>query len=89
MERISSLEEQLRHLEELYNYVWKVNPEPVIFPVTSGRTAHKRRYGSYPGYNIQAGVDATNHMVVSAEVTNHANDWNELCQCRIQHTGNW
>ncbi|MFR8357012.1 MAG: hypothetical protein ACLVEJ_16220 [Parabacteroides sp.] len=50
----------------------------------------KGRYGSYPGYNIQAGVDATNHMVVSAEVTNHANDWNELSanvESSTQETG--
>ena len=89
MERISSLEEQLRHLEE-YKLRMESESRTSYFPNDPQAVLLKGRYGSYPGYNIQAGMDAANHMVVSAEVTNHANDWNELSanvESSTQETG--
>lgn len=89
MERISSLEEQLRHLEE-YKQRMENESRTSYFPNDPQAVLLKGRYGSYPGYNIQAGVDATNHMVVSAEVTSQANDWNELSadvESSTQETG--
>ena len=77
MERISSLEDQLHSLEE-YKQKMESESRTSYFPNDPEAILLKGRYGSYPGYNLQAGMDAANHMVVSAEVTTHANDWNEL-----------
>ena len=77
MDRISSLEEQLHELEE-YKRKMEAESRTSYFPTDPEAILLKGRYGSYPGYNLQAGMDAANHMVVSAEVTTHANDWNEL-----------
>lgn len=77
MERISSLEDQLRNLSE-YKERMEAESRTSYFPNDPEAILLKGRYGSYPGYNVQGGMDAANHMVVSAEVTTHANDWNEL-----------
>ena len=77
MERISSLEKQLQTLEE-YKRKMESESRTSYFPNDPEAILLKGRYGSYPGYNLQAGMDAANHMVVSAEVTTSANDWNEL-----------
>ena len=77
MERISSLEDQLRSLEE-YKRRMEAESRTSYFPNDPEAVLLKGRYGSYPGYNLQAGMDAANHMVVSAEVTTSPNDWNEL-----------
>lgn len=77
MERISSLEEQLRRLNE-YKQEMEADSRTSYFPNDPEAILLKGRYGNYPGYNVQAGMDAANHMVTSAEVTTHANDWNEL-----------
>lgn len=77
MERISSLEDQLRNLEE-YKRKMEAESRTSYFPNDPEAILLKGRYGSYPGYNLQAGMDAANHMVVSAEVTTSPNDWNEL-----------
>ena len=76
MERISSLENQLHTLES-YKQKMESESRSSYFPNDPEAILLKGRYGSYPGYNLQAGVDASNHMVVSAEVTTHANDWDE------------
>lgn len=77
MERISSMEEQLRNLNE-YKEKMNAASRTSYFPNDPDAVLLKGRYGSYPGYNVQGGMDAANHMVVSAEVTTHENDWNEL-----------
>lgn len=77
MERISSLEDQLRSLEG-YKRKMEAESRTSYFPNDPEAILLKGRYGSYPGYNLQAGMDAANHMVVSAEVTTSPNDWNEL-----------
>lgn len=77
MERISLLEEQLNRLSE-YKQKMEADSRTSYFPNDSDAILLKGRYGSYPGYNVQAGMDAANHMVTCAEVTTHGNDWNEL-----------
>lgn len=85
MERISSLEKQLHSLEE-YKRKMEAESRTSYFPNDPEAILLKGRYGSYPGYNLQAGMDAANHMVVSAEVTTSSNDWNEL-SANVESTG--
>ncbi|MCS2891801.1 IS1182 family transposase [Parabacteroides faecis] len=85
MERISSLEKQLHSLEE-YKRKMEAESRTSYFPNDPKAILLKGRYGSYPGYNLQAGMDAANHMVVSAKVTTSSNDWNEL-SANVESTG--
>lgn len=61
MERIAFLGDQLRNLEE-YRRKMEAESRTSYFLNDPEAILQKGRYGSYPGYNLQAGI----------------NDWNEL-----------
>lgn len=84
MERIVQLEEQVQKLQG-YKEAMEQSGKTRYFPNDPESVLLKGRYGSYPGYNIQGGIDAKSHMVVSAEVTTHENDW-DLLESNVEAT---
>jgi len=77
MDRIASLEEEVLKLQT-YKELMEEGGRENYFPNDPQSILVKGRYGSYPGYNVQAGIDSKNHMVTSAYATTSANDWNQL-----------
>lgn len=77
MDRIVQLEDEVQKLQS-YKEAMELRGKSRYFPNDPESVLLKGRYGSYPGYNIQGGIDAENHMVVSAEVTTKENDWDLL-----------
>lgn len=74
---LDSLKKEISRLQRIKTEMEQASTG-IYFPNDPDSRMMKGRYGSYPAYNVQGGMDAENHMVVMAEVTNQANDWNQL-----------
>lgn len=78
LKRISELRKQIRRLEIDKKYMEKNGLERVFPSDSDARLMKSRQNGFIPGYNVQTVVDAKHHMIDSARVTNHPNDFHDL-----------
>lgn len=78
-EKLDRLREQMRHLREMENVV-AVSPDGQISMTDPDARAMTTsgRGGTVVGYNVQAAVDTTQHLIVAHEVTNATSDRAQL-----------
>lgn len=77
LQKIADLQKQLEALQGQRDQLEAIG-QPQYAPSDPDARLMKGRDGYFPGYNVQAGVDKKNKMIVLAEVTNHQGDTNEL-----------
>jgi transposase len=76
-DELVKLEDKKKDLEHYNQQLQEANQEKMC--VTDPDTKRmKGRYGIYWGYNVQASVDNTHHLITSITVTNQQNDKGQL-----------
>lgn len=78
LERISELRSRIEKLESEKQYMLKNEMERTFPSDRDARLMRSRQNGFIPAYNVQTVVDAENHMIDSARVTDHPNDFHDL-----------
>lgn len=78
LERISELCERIEQLESEKQYMLNNESERTFPSDPEARLMKSRQNGFIPAYNVQTVVDAENHMIGSARVTDHPNDFHDL-----------
>lgn len=78
LERISQLASQVEKLKAEKQYMLEHELKFTFPSDREARLMKSRQNGFIPAYNVQTVVDAENHMIDSARVTDHLNDFNDL-----------
>jgi len=77
--KIAKLKEQMRGLDEIEQQLQSSQERQISLTDPDSRSMATSRLGSaLVGYNVQAAVDATNHLIVAHEVTNIVSDRGQL-----------
>lgn len=78
MAEIGRLAERIERLEALREQLAEARTARISPADPEARLMRSGRYGKFPAYNLQAGVDGAHHMILSARMTNEANDLEQL-----------
>src|SRR5580658_11131346 len=78
-EKLIKLEEEVKRLKAIEKVMLAAPDQQVSFTDPDSRSmATSGRGSGMVGYNVQAAVDTTNHLIVAHEVTNVGNDHGQL-----------
>jgi transposase len=87
MAEIARLHRRIERLETLKEQLAESGAARISPADPEARLMRFSRRGKHPGYNLQAGVDGAHHLIVSATVTNQANDLEQLGPMHAALTG--
>jgi len=88
-EKLIKLEEEVKRLKAIEKVMLAAPDQQVSFTDPDSRSmATSGRGSGMVGYNVQAAVDTTNHLIVAHEVTNVGTDKSQLANMAIHHFTN-
>ena len=84
-EKLSKLEEEVKRLKAIEKEMLAAPDQQISFTDPNSRSmATSGRGSGMVGYNVQAAVDTTNHLIVAHEVTNVGTDRSQLANMANQ-----
>jgi transposase len=84
-ERLAKLEEEVKRLKAIEKEMLAAPDQQISFTDPDSRSmATSERGSGKVGYNVQAAVDTTNHLIVAHEVTNVGTDKSQLANMANQ-----
>ena len=89
-EKLIKLEEEVKRLKAIEKVMFAAPDQQISFTDPDSRSmATSGRGSGMVGYNVQAAVDTTNHLIVAHEVTNVGTDKSHLANMANQAKRHW